>query len=137
MRRGIQMKSRYVQLILTVGIFVGCCATNAMEKPTGDSADELVEKAKLFRDAVDSGSVERVRTMVNADVRLLEIRDTTGNSWMHIAALRGHVSLIEFFGGLALRLVTAIDSYGNTPLHIAAFWDVWIWLLHWLQRGLM
>lgn len=92
------MKSRYVQFILIVGVLVGCCKASAMEKPMEDSADELIEKTKFFRDAVYSGSVERVRTMVNADERLLEIRDTTGNTWMHIGALKGNVALIKFFG---------------------------------------
>lgn len=74
---------------------------------------------KLF-DAAVSGKVEDVKAIIEKEkIKINEAKNSEGASLLHIAALNGEIPLTEYLLSIGAN-PSARDSYGWTPLHMAA-----------------
>jgi ankyrin repeat protein len=81
----------------------------------GDPAREMIRAAK-------SGSVARIRELLEQDPALLNARDADGSTPLHCAAWKGHVPAVELLldSGADVNAQSQNGHYGGTPLHAAA-----------------
>ena len=55
----------------------------------------LAEEKDIFK-AVEKGNLDQVTQLVEKVKKLLEIKDETGMSLLHVAAFRGHKEIVEY-----------------------------------------
>ena len=81
--------------------------------------------------AAHYGRVGVLKLLIAHDETLLKHKDLTGNTVLHIASCKGHRSACDFLLKQNVN-VSARNSDGNTPYHMAVIWK----RLHVLKVGL-
>ena len=75
------------------------------------------EKARLLK-AIEEGDYEAVETRLSTTCQLSSCKDVYGNRPLHLAAERGHASIVQLLLGCQAN-VDGKNRHGNTPLHLA------------------
>ena len=87
--------------------------------PSGMICGYLPIPDSNFLRAVYFGKLDKVKQMVEKNRGLLDEKDPQGFSALHLAAVEGHLGLIEYLAKSGAR-VNQRGMYGWTPLHLAA-----------------
>ncbi len=75
-------------------------------------------RAQEIFDAVKNGDLAKVKTLIEKDSSLLNIKDAAGNTPLHHAAIMGSVELAELLLSKGAD-INAVNAQQNTPLHEA------------------
>jgi cytohesin len=67
-----------------------------------------------------AGDLEKVQLLLSQDVKLINAQDKYGNIPLHLAALKGHTSVVELLIAKGAD-VNAKNKYGGTPLYVASY----------------
>lgn len=67
-----------------------------------------------------AGDLEKIKSMLSQDAKLIGAQDKYGNFPIHLAAFKGHTEVVEF---LIVRgaNVNAKNKYDGTPLYVASY----------------
>ena len=68
------------------------------------------------------GDLGAVKEFVLKGVNVNKV-NMDGNTPLHLAALWGHLKIVEFLVGDCKVSVNTVNNDGETPLHLAAWWD--------------
>ena len=87
--------------------------------------------AQEILDVAKNGDLQKLKTIVEQDIKILETKDTAGRTALHFAANSGHLEIVKYL--LAKGIDINLKSSANTtPLHFAAFsghLDIVKWLV--------
>jgi hypothetical protein len=86
------------------------------EAPT---VDEALAYQKQIREAIKAGDCETAKGLIDADPRQLHVMTVFG-TWMHVAAARDQVELVEWLVSRGADVNARGGIAGATPLHDAA-----------------
>jgi ankyrin repeat protein len=81
--------------------------------------DETLAYQKRIREAITAGDCEAAKALIDADPRQLHVMTYAG-TWMHVAAARDQVELVEWLVRRGADVNARGGFAGATPLHDAA-----------------
>src|SRR4051812_22919151 len=74
-----------------------------------------MDDVQAFFSEVERGDIETVRAMVAAAPRLVQARDTTGATALHVAAFHGHRTIVELLLASGAEINARDGTFGATP----------------------
>src|SRR4051812_34597822 len=74
-----------------------------------------MDHIQAFLSEVERGDVETIRAMVAAAPRLVQARDATGATALHVAAFHGHRTIVELLLASGAEINARDDRFGATP----------------------
>lgn len=82
----------------------------------------MPDPSKLIIKAAKHNDVATLKSLLAADPKLIDARDTDGSTALHCATWKGNVEAAEFLvkAGADVNAVNQNDHWGTTPLHAAA-----------------
>jgi len=78
----------------------------------------VTSHAQVIFDAVANNDLSMVKHLLEKDASIINLKDQTGNTPLHIAALNGSVAIAELLLSKAAD-IDAVNTQLNTPLHLA------------------
>lgn len=91
--------------------------TSQIKLPIGD------DRWTVLHSTAASGDLSAIEDIIQFGADCLGLLDKDGRNFLHLAADRGHVNVVEHVLGLrelSVNILNGQDNYGDTPLHIAA-----------------
>lgn len=79
---------------------------------------DLHESKRFLLDAVDAGDVPVVEALLDHIVEVIDV-DEKNNTVLHWAATHAHAALVETICARYPNLVTCVNKYEQSPLHLA------------------
>jgi ankyrin repeat protein len=104
----------YALLFLTLPLLVSCAGkVERVTAPFKNMPAAAIEKA------VRKADVREIKALLDKNPRLARVRDSSGYSPLHWAAIDGHREVVELLLDRGAE-VNGRTTFGNTPLHLAS-----------------
>ncbi len=80
----------------------------------------MASPRKLIEHAINHKNINEFTRQLNANIELIDVPDICGQTFLHLAAIRGFTDAIILLIRLGSQAIDATDTSGWTPLHLAA-----------------